>query len=162
MKFNFSVFNSYLTSFGSSSYTSKESKQIILEPLDNGQETFLSFFFFFCFWGLHLRHMEVPRLRVKSELQLLATATAMATWDLSHVYRLHHRSQQRWIVNPLNEARDWTYVLMDTMPVCYHWAMMGTPRNFFKFPPKCLNWTILKDSLTSLSHENLSCKWGQI
>ena len=28
------------------------------------------FFFFFFFLALHLRHMEVPRLRVKSELQL--------------------------------------------------------------------------------------------
>ena len=28
----------------------------------------LFFFFAFCFLGLHLQHMEVPRLRVKSEL----------------------------------------------------------------------------------------------
>ena len=48
---------------------------------------FLVFFFFFCFLGLHLLHMEVPRPAVKLELQLLpyATATATATWDLSHV-----------------------------------------------------------------------------
>ena len=31
---------------------------------------------FFCFLGLHLRHMEVPRLGVELELQVLATATA--------------------------------------------------------------------------------------
>ena len=30
------------------------------------------------FLGQHLRHMEVTRLRVKSELQLLAYATATA------------------------------------------------------------------------------------
>ena len=30
--------------------------------------------------------MEVPRLGVESELQLLATAT----WDLSHICDLHH------------------------------------------------------------------------
>ena len=29
---------------------------------------FFSFFFFFFFLGQHLQHMEVPRLRVKSEL----------------------------------------------------------------------------------------------
>ena len=40
---------------------------------------------FFGFLGLHLWHMEVPRLGVPSELQLLAytTATATATWDRS-------------------------------------------------------------------------------
>ena len=33
-------------------------------------------FFFFCFLGLHLGHVEVPRLGVESELQLLAYAIA--------------------------------------------------------------------------------------
>ena len=44
---------------------------------------FLSFFFFFL--GPHLQHMEVPRLGVKSEIQLLAYTTATTTQDLSHV-----------------------------------------------------------------------------
>ena len=39
---------------------------------------FLLFFFFF-FFGLHWQHMGVPRRGVKSELQLLAYATATAT-----------------------------------------------------------------------------------
>jgi len=39
------------------------------------------FFFFPCFLGLHPRHMEVPRLGVKLELQLLAYTTATVTWD---------------------------------------------------------------------------------
>ena len=34
--------------------------------------------------------MEVPRLRVESELWLPATATATAMPDPSHVYVLHH------------------------------------------------------------------------
>ena len=50
--------------------------------------------------------MEVPRLGVESELQLLAYATAIAMSDLSHVCDLHHSSWQRWTLNPLNEARD--------------------------------------------------------
>ena len=33
---------------------------------------------FFCFLGLHLQHMEAPRLRVESELQLLGYAMATA------------------------------------------------------------------------------------
>ena len=58
--------------------------------------------------------MEVPRLGVESELQLLATATASATQDPSHVCDLHHSSQQCRILNPLSEARDGTHILMDT------------------------------------------------
>ena len=55
--------------------------------------------------GLPLWHMEVPSLmQVKSELQLLATATAMP--DLSHICNLHHSSQQCQILNLLREARD--------------------------------------------------------
>ena len=46
----------------------------------------LSFFFFFlALLGLHLRHMEVPRQEVKSELQLLAYSTVTAAQDSSHV-----------------------------------------------------------------------------
>ena len=52
--------------------------------------------------------MEVPRLGVESELQLLAYTTATAMWDSSHVYDLHHGSWQRWILHPLSEARDRT------------------------------------------------------
>ena len=37
-----------------------------------------SFFFSFCFLGLHLQHMDVSRLGVKSELQLPAYTTATA------------------------------------------------------------------------------------
>ena len=43
----------------------------------------LFLFLFFVFLGLHSWHMKVPRLGVKSELQLLAYTTTTATWDLS-------------------------------------------------------------------------------
>ena len=56
--------------------------------------------------GLHLQHMEVPRLEVESELQLPAYATATATWDPSHICDLCHSLQQRRILNSPNEARD--------------------------------------------------------
>ena len=64
------------------------------------------FFVFFCFLGPHPQHMEVPRLGVESELQQLtfATATAIATWDPSSVYDLHHSSQQCWRLNSLSEG----------------------------------------------------------
>ena len=42
-------------------------------------------FFLFFFLGPHLRHMEVPRLEVESELWLPAYTTATETPDLSLV-----------------------------------------------------------------------------
>ena len=53
---------------------------------------FFFFFFFFCFLEMHPRHMEVPRLGVKAELQLLTYATATETWDLSYICHLYHSS----------------------------------------------------------------------
>ena len=68
--------------------------------------------FFFLFMAT-LEALEVPRLGVKSELQLLANATATAALDLSHIYNLNHSLWQCRILNPLNKARDQTYILMD-------------------------------------------------
>jgi len=76
--------------------------------------------FFFLILGLHPQHMEVPRLGVKSELQLPAYATATATWDPSPVCDLHHSSGQCQILNPPNKARDQTHILKDTSRVCFH------------------------------------------
>ena len=56
--------------------------------------------------------MEVPRLGVESDLQLLGYPPATAMQDLSHVCNLHHSSQQHQIPNPLREARDRTHILM--------------------------------------------------
>ena len=92
--------------------------------------TFFLFSFLFCFLGLHLRHMEVPRLGVESELQLLVYATATATLDLSRVCDLHHSSWKRHTLNPLSEARDWTQVLIDPSWVHYHWTTTVTPTFF--------------------------------
>ena len=68
--------------------------------------------FFFFFFLLLLRaaptiiYIEVPRLGVESELQLLSYTTATAMPDPSHVFDLHHSSWQRWIPDPQSEARD--------------------------------------------------------
>ena len=74
--------------------------------------------------------MEVPRLGVQSELQLPAYATATATPDPSWVCDLHHSSGQHQILNPLNEARDGTWVLMDTswipLPLSHNSVMCVT------------------------------------
>ena len=66
---------------------------------------------FVCFLWPRLWHMEVPRLRVESELHLLACTTATAMLDPSWVCTLHHSSQQHRILNALSGARDQTHIL---------------------------------------------------
>ena len=79
--------------------------------------------------------MEVPRLGVKLELQLLAYSTATAMPDLSRSCNLHHSSLQHWILNPLNGARDQTCILMGTSGFLTCWATAGTPQNEIQLPP---------------------------
>ena len=75
--------------------------------------------FFFCFFlRIHLRHMEVLRLGVEWEPQLLACTTARAVQYPSHVCGLHHSSRQHWIHNPLSKFRGGTLILMDPSWVC--------------------------------------------
>ena len=71
------------------------------------------------FYGSKVQYMEVPRLRVKQELQLLAYVTATATPELRRICGIHRSSQQRPILNPLRGARDHTRILMDTSLVCF-------------------------------------------
>ena len=89
-------------------------------------------FFSFFFLGLHLHHMEVPRLGVESELQLAAYTTATATLGLSHICNLHQSPWQCQILNPLSDIRDRTHVLMDASQICFRWAMTGTTRVHLK------------------------------
>ena len=79
----------------------------------------------------YLQLMEVPKLGVESELQLLAYSTATVTPDPSQVCDLHHSSGERWLLNALIEARDWTHILVDTSRVRYRWATTGTPISYF-------------------------------
>ena len=67
--------------------------------------------------------MEIPRLGIELNLQLLAYATATATPD--------HSSWQCWILNPLSEARDRNCVLMDASQIHFCCTMMRTPLTIF-------------------------------
>ena len=97
------------------------------------------FSFSFFFFRADPWHMEVPRLGVKSELQLPAYATAIAMPDLSRICDLHHSSQQCQIPDPLSEARDQTSILMDASWIRFRCTTMGTPSyGFRKQPP---NWS---------------------
>ena len=75
------------------------------------------------FLGPHLWYVEVPRLWVKLELQLLAYATVTAKPDPSHICQLHCNLWQHWILNPLREVRDRTCVLMDASQFRFCWSM---------------------------------------
>ena len=59
--------------------------------------------------------MEVPGLRVKSELQLLAYATATAMLDLICICNLSCSLWQCWILNSLSKASGLTLILTDTI-----------------------------------------------
>ena len=70
-----------------------------------GSVSIFFLFLFLFFLGLHPQHMEVPRLGLESELQLLAYVTATAMPAPSRACDLYHSSQQCWVLNPLSEAR---------------------------------------------------------
>ena len=108
-----------------------------LPGVRNSQKTGISFFPF-CFLELQPQHMEISRLGVQSELQLLAYTTAMSTLDLSCICNLHHSSRQCWIPNLLSKGRYWTHILMDTTWVCFHCTTMGTLRQGFLNPSSSL------------------------
>ena len=54
---------------------------------------------------LHLWHIEVPGLGVKSEPHLPAYTTATATWDPGHIFDLHHSSRQCRILLPTEQGQ---------------------------------------------------------
>ena len=75
--------------------------------------------------------MEVPRLGVKSELQLPAYTTATATQDPSHICDLRHSSPQHRILNPLSEAGIETASSWILVGFTDHWATKRTSEACF-------------------------------
>ena len=84
------------------------------EILFRNAETWIFYLCIYLFFRAAPLVYGIPRLQVKSELQLLAYTTATAMPDLSHVCSLHSSSWQCRILNPLSRARDQTNGLMDT------------------------------------------------
>ena len=98
-------------------------------------------FFFFCFLGPHTKkhggvwHMEVPKLGVESELQLLVYTTAHG----------NTRSLTRWARPGIEPASSWILV-----GFINHWATKGTPgivmiiqmlvSSFIKLPKSICFW----------------------
>ena len=85
------------------------------------------FYLFIYFLGLHPWPMEVPRLGIKSELQLLAYATATAIWDLRCIWDLttahsNTRSLTHWARPGIDPASLWILVGFVSC-----WAPEGSP-----------------------------------
>ena len=93
----------------------------------------LDFFFFFSYLGLHLWHMEIPRLGVELELQLSTYTRTTTMPDSICICELHHSSWQCWLLNPLSEARGQTRILMNASSNGTCWATTGMPRFLFSF-----------------------------
>ena len=116
--------------------------ELICRHLANLEKWLLKSFFFLLFRTTLVAY-EVPRLRVKSELQLLAYTIATATWNLSRLCYLHHSSQQRWIPNTLSEARDQTHIPMDTSWIGFRCTTTGTPSSPFSNWIFCCCWVVV-------------------
>ena len=84
-------------------------------------------FFSFFLFRLYLRHMEVPRLGVNWELQLLAHAIATATPDPNYIFDLCCSLWQHRILNPLSKARDWPTSSGHYVGFFTCWATAGPP-----------------------------------
>ena len=93
--------------------TRKEWGVILLRGYLNKLLGFFFSFFLFLVFRAAPSHIEVPRLGVELELQLLAYTIVIATPDLNFVLDLHLSSQQPWVLNQLNEARDQIHILTD-------------------------------------------------
>ena len=78
--------------------------------------------------------MEVPRLGVKSQLQVPAYTTATATWDPSCICDLYHSSWQRWILNPLSKARGQTTFSWISVRFISVASQQQLPNFFFLWP----------------------------
>ena len=93
------------------------------------KEALLFFFFFFFFLQPHLLHIEVPSLGVKSELQLLAYATATVTLDLSYICNLRFSLWQCWINIPPGNQGSNTLPHGHYVAFLTYWATRGTPQS---------------------------------
>ena len=87
--------------------------------------------------------MEVPRLGVKLELQLMAYTTATAIQDPSHIWDLCRSLWQCQILNSLSEARHQTCIL--TYTICWVLNLLSKQ----ELPHFFFNTTWILNNLTS-------------
>ena len=71
----------------------------------------------------------------------------------SHIWDLHHNSWQRWILNPLSEAKDRARIFMDAGRIHFHGTTMGTPR-ILSLGEK-LMYLLLQGKIRGMSYGNI-------
>ena len=90
-------------------FLSSISRTVLMKYKPENINDFRPLPFIFCFLGPHLQHMEVPRLGVKSELQLPAykPTSQPQQCQIQAVSATYTSSPLHcWILNPMSEARD--------------------------------------------------------
>ena len=90
-------------------------------PLD---QCWIDFFFFL---GIYPQQYGGSHARGPIRATAPSLCHTIATPDLSHVCNVSHSLQQRWILNPLSKARDWTHIIMDTSQDLNPMSHNGTP-----------------------------------
>ena len=91
---------------------------------------FLFFFFFFRLFRAAPKAYGRSQARSSITVELIAYTRATAMPDPSLICDLHHSLWQRWILNPLREARDRTYILLDTSLSLLPLSHNGNPHLF--------------------------------
>ena len=104
---------------------------------------FLDLFFFFFLLTAAPAACGSPGLGVELELHLQAYTTAAAMPDPRRICKLHRSLQQRWILNLLSKARDWTHILLDTKSG----SQPAEPQQELPRPSLCIILWILPDDL---------------
>ena len=85
------------------------------------------FFFFFCLFRATPTAYGGSQARGLIGAPAPAYTRTTAVLGVSHICELYHSSQQRWILNPLSEARDRTCNLIVPSQICFCCAMTVTP-----------------------------------
>ena len=98
--------------------------------------------------------MEVPRLGVELEIQLLAYATGTALQDQSHICDLYHSSPQCRILNPLSKAEikpasSWLLV----------WYISAAPQWELQYFILFYGWLVFHCILVPHLLNSLICQW---
>ena len=116
-------------------------------------------FVLLCFLGPHPQHMEVPRLVVKSELQLplMPQPQQQKIWAISVTYTTAHGNAG--FFNPLSKAGDQTHILLDTS--WFRFCHDENSKKFF-FPWRaCFTWYSIQ-GLRILWHMSESPSFWQL
>ena len=97
------------------------------------------YLFIYCFLGLHLRHMEVPRLGIELELQLPAYITTTAIQGPNHVFDLYTTAQGNAGSRPgIQLASSWILVRFisaepqrELLQTIFKWMKVATSNTLF-------------------------------